>query len=122
MSQQSFNDEHNRLLNILGVIRSQWQLQGRPQKLKLDWHSELNSNNNVIGYVAMADGGWPIPDQQNVKGCSQLIDELLGTGYSETLSIDYNFNTGVCRYMGTHGSSISYQTTSGRVIFVTESH
>lgn len=116
---QSIKTEHNRLLNILGVIRSQWLIKGKPKQLKLDWHSDFNGKVGSVGYILMADGGWPLPSVTSVAGCRDLIEELLGAGYIQKLVTEFNLNTGVCRYIGADEASISYQLTSGRVIFLT---
>ncbi|WP_232775170.1 MULTISPECIES: hypothetical protein [unclassified Shewanella] len=119
VGQQSIKTEHNRLLNILGIIRSQWLIKGRPEQLKLDWRSHLDGEIESISYVSMAVGGWPLPDETSVAGCRDLIEELLGESYTQQIVTKFNSNTGVCRYIGVSGGSISYQTTSGRVIFLT---
>lgn len=119
VGQQSIQVEHNRLLNILGVIRSQWLIKGKPERLQLDWHSNFEGGTESISYVSMAAGGWPIPDETSVAGCRDLIEQLLGASYVRQIVTKFNSNTGVCRYIGVSGGSISYQTTSGRVIFLT---
>ncbi|WP_237524070.1 hypothetical protein [Shewanella sp. KX20019] len=119
VGQRSIQVEHNRLLNVLGVIRSQWQIQGKPERLQLDWRSDLTDSAETISYVSMATGGWPIPDETSVAGCRELIGELLGLSYAKQVVTKFNSNTGACRYIGEEGGSISYQTSSGRVIFLT---
>ena len=117
--QQHIKVDHNRLLNTLGVIRSQWLIRGKPAQLKLDWRSELDGDIESTGFVSMAEGGWPLPNETTVTGCRDLIDELLGTGYSQQIVTKFNSSSGVCRYIGESGGSISYQIDSGRVIFLT---
>lgn len=119
VGQQNIQVVHNRLLNTLGVIRSQWLIRGKPSSLKLDWRSEPEGEVEATGFVAMAEGGWPIPNEASVAGCRELIDELLGAGYSQQIVTRFNSSSGVCRYIGESGGSISYQTGSGRVIFLT---
>nr|WP_283102797.1 hypothetical protein [Shewanella abyssi] len=120
VGKQSMQVEHNRLLNVLGVIRSQWLIQGKPDRLQLDWRSDLTDSVETISYVSMAAGGWPIPDETTVAGCRALVEELLGVSYAQQVVTKFNFNTGVCRYIGISGGSISYQIGSGRVIFLTD--
>ncbi|MEZ9819354.1 hypothetical protein AB4238_01840 [Shewanella sp. 10N.286.45.A1] len=117
--QQHIQVDHNRLLNTLGIIRSQWLIRGKPSPLKLDWRSEPKGDIAATGFVAMAEGGWPILNEASAVGCRELIDELLGAGYSQQVVTRFNSSSGVCRYIDVSGGSISYQTGSGRVIFLT---
>lgn len=119
LSQPSMQVEHTRLLNVLGVARSQWLMRSRPDILLLDWYSENSEHASSTGQVRMAAGGWPVPNETSVAGCRQLLAELLGTGYTQQIETQFNSDTGVCRYIGESGESISYQTSSGRVIFLT---
>ena len=120
LGQPSMQVEHTRLLNVLGVARSQWLMRSKPEVLLLDWYSDSQEHASSTGQVRMAAGGWPIPEETSVAGCRQLLIELLGPGYSKQIDIRFNADTGVCRYIGESGESISYQTSSGRVIFLTE--
>ena len=101
------------------MIRSQWLIRGKPSSLKLDWRSQPDGDVDATGLVTMSEGGWPIPNETSVAGCRYLIDELLGAGYSQQIVTRFNSSSGVCRYIGESGGSISYQTGSGRVIFLT---
>ncbi|ABV89074.1 hypothetical protein [Shewanella pealeana] len=120
LGQPSIQVEHTRLLNVLGVARSQWLMRSKPDILLLDWYSDSQEHASSTGQVRMAAGGWPIPDETSVAGCRRLLIELLGPGYMKQIDTRFNPDTGVCRYLGESGESISYQTTSGRVIFLTQ--
>nr|WP_276521550.1 hypothetical protein [Shewanella sairae] len=120
VGQQNIHLTHNRLLNVLGGIRSQWLIQGQPTELTLNWQTEIEPNDYSVSHVQMSSGGWPIPSETNVAGCRQLMESLLGENYQQTLITKYDFSTASCRYIGTAGGSINYQTISGRVIFLTE--
>ncbi len=120
VGQQSVRVEHTRLLNVLGVVRSQWLMRSKPEVLQLDWYSDSEEHITSTGQVRMAVGGWPILDETSVAGCQQLLSELLGKSYALQIDTEFNVYTGVCRYIGESGDSISYQTTSGRVIFLTK--
>nr|WP_283105596.1 hypothetical protein [Shewanella schlegeliana] len=120
LSQPSMQAEHTRLLNVLGVARSQWLMRSKPEILILDWYSDNPEHASSTGQVRMAAGGWPVPDETSVAGCRQLLVELLGAGYAQQIETRFNPRTDVCRYIGESGESISYQTTSGRVIFLTQ--
>ncbi|ABZ78388.1 conserved hypothetical protein [Shewanella halifaxensis HAW-EB4] len=120
VGQPSIRVEHTRLLNVLGVVRSQWLMRSKPETLVLDWYSDNPEHASSSGQVRMAVGGWPIPDETSVAGCRRLLTELLGLSYVQQIETQFNSDTGVCRYIGDSGESISYQTSSGRVIFLTE--
>ncbi|GIU13872.1 MULTISPECIES: hypothetical protein [unclassified Shewanella] len=120
LAQPSMQVEHTRLLNVLGVARSQWLMRSKPEILQLDWYSDSQEHASSTGQVRMAASGWPIPSETSVAGCRQLLVELLGPGYTKQIDTRFNPDTGVCRYLGESGESISYQTTSGRVIFLTQ--
>ncbi|MCL1139312.1 hypothetical protein [Shewanella pneumatophori] len=110
---------HNRLLNVLAGVKSQWLIRGQPQQLKLDWRTDLNQESLQVSYVLMSTGGWPVPNETNVAGCRQLIGSLLGDSYGQHFVTEHDINTETCRYIGVDGGSISYQLNSGRVIFLT---
>ncbi|MCG9730295.1 hypothetical protein L1D44_10580 [Shewanella sp. Isolate13] len=120
LSRPSMQVEHTRLLNVLGVARSQWLMRSKPEILILDWYSDNPKHASSTGQVRMAAGGWPVPNETSVAGCRQLLMELLGPGYAQQIETRFNSDTGVCRFIGESGESISYQTTSGRVIFLTQ--
>ncbi|MGS0674976.1 hypothetical protein [Shewanella sp. 0m-4] len=119
LSQPSIRVEHTRLLNVMAVARSQWLMRSKPDVLLLDWYSDSEDRVSSTGQVRMAAGGWPILNETSVAGCQQLLSELLGQGYVQQIDTEFNLDTGVCRYIGESGDSISYQTSSGRVIFLT---
>lgn len=120
--QPSIQVEHNRLLNVLGVARSQWLMRSKPDILLLDWYSDDKDRVSSTGKVRMSKGGWPILNETSAAGCRQLLTELLGQGYMQQIETRFNFDTGTCRYIDESGESISYQTQSGQVIFLTASN
>lgn len=118
-AQPSIQVEHSRLLNVLGVVRSQWLMRSKPDILQLDWYSDDIDSVASTGQVRMSAGGWPILNETSVAGCRQLLTELLGQGYMQQIETRFNSDTEICRYIDESGESISYQNSSGRVIFLT---
>ncbi|MFQ6371857.1 MSHA biogenesis protein MshF [Shewanella sp. YIC-542] len=111
--------EHNRLLNVLAMVRSQWLSQGSPASLSADWQlSQARSEQDVL---KMAQGGWPLPASYGATGCQQLWQQLLGVPLQSLgISVRYQADTSTCEYHNRTGQYISYQLSSGRVMFLTE--
>ncbi|QIR13366.1 hypothetical protein [Shewanella aestuarii] len=152
---QSFAMEHNRLLNILAMVKSQWLSTGRPDKILLNWQSmapnvlktldedikankksnvgESDTNNAVNlsrdfdsqlatgNWISLSKQGWPVLETLDVKGCERLWYQLLVSPLKQ-VNVSYDAEIGVCRFIAPDSTTISYQTTSGRVIFLANTH
>ena len=119
LGNSNIQNVHNKMLNVLAGVKSQWLIRGQPTQLKLDWRTDLNQDRLQVSYVSMSEGGWPMPNETSVAGCRQLIGSLLGDSYTKHFVTELDINTETCRYVGVDGGSISYQLNSGRVIFLT---
>ena len=160
LTSQGLAFEHNRLLNVLAMVRSQWLTSGRPTKMLLSWYdvapNVLNDTKDNAGvessktgqpsafgqvdstevdatevdyveadligtnnWILISPKGWPIVDTYDEKGCHQLWQQLLATSTTElALTVVYQKNEQVCRYVSPNQSSLSYQLQTGRVIFL----
>ncbi|MCL1113749.1 MULTISPECIES: hypothetical protein [Shewanella] len=150
LTSQGLAFEHNRLLNVLAMVKSQWLTSGRPNRMLLSWYNVApkvlnNSDSDVatesskngqfsasaasdnteaelIGtdnWITLSAKGWPIVDTFDNDGCQQLWQQLLATRTSElALSVEYQAEDKVCRYVSPNQSSLSYQLLTGRVIFL----
>ncbi|QSX33242.1 hypothetical protein JYB87_16180 [Shewanella avicenniae] len=108
--------EHNRLLNVLAMVRSQWQSLGKPQKMTADWL--MFENGQATNTILMDKGGWPTIVTWNTAGCEQLWTELLGMSVQQAeISTDFDSTQQVCQFRSGAGQRISYQISSGRVTF-----
>jgi hypothetical protein len=139
--------EHNRFLNVLAMVRSQWLASGRPHKMQLSWHhmasnvtsskisddntvskdapskmDAINTDADLVGtdnWIAMSNQGWPTIDTNDVQGCEQLWGHLLATNVQElNITVDYQPDENICRYYSGNTASLSYQLQTGRVIFL----
>ncbi|UJF21983.1 hypothetical protein [Shewanella sp. OMA3-2] len=133
--------EHTRFLNITTMIKSQWLSSGRPKQLLLNWQSmapKVAGNNGDIGaakaerqnatddldnqffaadnWISLSDKGWPIIDSLDVQGCKRLWYQLLATQLTD-IEVSYDADDRICRYTAGDFANISYQFTSGRVLF-----
>ncbi|WP_394203809.1 hypothetical protein [Shewanella waksmanii] len=120
VSAQGLVVEHTRLLNVLGMIKAQWLAKGRPEYMRLDWQFDDVSEGKDQQLVKISRGGWPIVNGVNELACEQLWYQLLG-GHTATQQIVIEVSPGrdVCSYIANNSDRISYQLTSGRVIFLT---
>ncbi|GGB62794.1 MSHA biogenesis protein MshF [Shewanella inventionis] len=148
LTSQGLAFEHNRLLNVLAMVRSQWLTSGRPNKMLLSWYdvapnvlkstegdatSQTSKNGQLtapldsgeaelIGtdnWIKLSAKGWPIVDTFDDEGCRRLWQQLLATQTSElALSVVYHDQDKVCRYASPNQASLSYQLLTGRVIFL----
>ncbi|MBB1439179.1 hypothetical protein H5202_10905 [Shewanella sp. SG41-4] len=143
--------EHNRFLNVLAMVRSQWLASGRPKQMLLSWYdvapnvlADSNGNNTdetsksglsivvnqfdsieaeLVGtnnWIKLSSKGWPLIDTDDVQGCQKLWQQLLATKVSElNITVEYQVDEKVCRYVSNEKASLSYQLQTGRVIFLT---
>ncbi|WP_394129334.1 MSHA biogenesis protein MshF [Shewanella maritima] len=139
--------EHNRFLHVLAMVRSQWMTSGRPSNLHLDWeslasnmqpnlsqaseetkasksseaHSESETYDSAQAQagnvILMSSQGFPELHRVDVQGCYQLWHQLLASS-TKDLIISYDADNQICRYVAQNEASISYQHSSGRVIFL----
>jgi hypothetical protein len=138
--------EHNRFLNVLAMVRSQWLSSGRPDRMLLSWDNlasnvltsqsnETESKNgrtdtdvindddaDLVGtdnWISLSDQGWPIMDTNDVQGCERLWGQLLATNVQQLhIRVDYQSDNNICRYSSDNKASLSYQLQTGRVIFL----
>jgi hypothetical protein len=133
--------EHTRFLNMTTMIKSQWLSSGRPKQLLLNWQSmapkaadkkgEFESakvaqksvadgvDNQFVAtdnWISLSDKGWPMIDSLDVPGCKRLWYQLLATSLTD-IEVNYDANDKVCRYTAEDLANISYQFTSGQVLF-----
>lgn len=118
ISSQGLRVDHNRLLNVLGMVKAQWLAQGRPTEMKLTWAS--TGTEYAESYVKMSAGGWPLPNNRDASGCEQLWYQLLGKDtLSQQFVSEIDAKRDVCNYIANNSDRVGYQLTSGRVIFLT---
>ena len=142
MTGKSLALEHNRLLNITAMIKSQWLSTGRPKRLLLNWESmapDVRTNNQAEtsdsgqlplqatdeldaqlvatgNWISLSDKGWPVINSLDVSGCKRLWYQLLATQLND-IDVSYDADTSVCRYLAEDSTSISYQFSTGRILF-----
>ncbi|MCW3170890.1 hypothetical protein [Shewanella subflava] len=142
MTGKSLALEHNRLLNITAMIKSQWLSTGRPKRLLLNWESmapDVHTNNQAEtsdsgqlllqatdeldaqlvatgNWISLSDKGWPLINSLDVSGCKRLWYQLLATQLND-IDVSYDADTSVCRYLAEDSTSISYQFSTGRILF-----
>ncbi|KFZ37820.1 hypothetical protein HR45_08160 [Shewanella mangrovi] len=116
VSANSLALEHNRLLNVLAMVRSQWQSLGKPQRMTADWL--LFENGQATNTLVMDRGGWPTIDTFDAQGCEQLWFELLGvTAQQADVATEFDGQQQICHFRTESGQSISYQISSGQVAY-----
>ncbi|MCL1068468.1 MSHA biogenesis protein MshF [Shewanella olleyana] len=125
---KSLELEHSRLLYVLAMVKSQWLSQGRPNSLKLSWENiGVGSANKQLGadsirasknIIKMSDKGWPQLSDESEEGCKELWQHLMASNLHDIKAeVFYQNETKICRFATEQSGSISYQTSSGRVIF-----
>ncbi|QLE87085.1 hypothetical protein FLM48_19610 [Shewanella sp. Scap07] len=120
VSAQGLVVEHTRLLNVLGMIKAQWLAKGRPEMMRLDWQFTDVTDGQDQQLVKINRGGWPTVNNVNESSCEQLWQQLLGGDtHSQQIVIEVGPKRDVCSYIANNNDRISYQLTSGRVIFLT---
>jgi len=126
LSAQGLRVDHTKMLNVLAMIKAQWLAKGRPPELRLEWDTggiqdRDPLDNDGQNFVKMSHGGWPLPDTADSKGCRQLWHQLLGREPVEPLMVSQLGPEGdVCRYITNNSDRLTYQLTTGRVIFLTK--
>lgn len=125
ISAQGLRVDHTKMLNILAMVKAQWLAKGRPSEMKLEWDTlgfGERESLDIAGknLVKMSHGGWPIPDVADSVGCKQLWRQLLGRGpVEQQIVTQLNSEGDVCSYIANNSDRLSYQLTTGRVIFLT---
>ncbi|ASJ95444.1 hypothetical protein [Shewanella marisflavi] len=121
VSSQGLRFEHNRLLNVLAMVRSQWLVQGRPKEMRLDWSTAIDLGDGQQPLIKMSDQGWPTLSKVTQEGCKTLWWQLLGGRNELSKIITQADEAGeVCSYIANNGDRLSYQLRSGQVIFLTD--
>ncbi len=119
---------YNRLLNVLVMVRSQWLAYGKPKEMELDWKVfDSNtmgklSNVSISSRVKMSDAGRPLPETKDATGCRKLWYQLMGQELQKQLVVEFHLTEQSCYYKTKSLDSISYQLTTGRVLYVPKPH
>lgn len=133
--------EHTRFLNMTTMIKSQWLSSGRPKQLLLNWQSmapKATDNKGNIesakvaqqsaadgvdnklvatdNWISLSNKGWPVIDSLDIPGCKRLWYQLLATQLTD-IEVSYDADEKICRYTTEDLANISYQFTSGQVLF-----
>lgn len=125
ISAQGLRVDHTKMLNVLAMVKAQWLAKGRPSEMRLEWdgldfatqekHVSVDQN-----LVKMSHGGWPLPDTADSMGCKQLWHQLLGLAPGKQQIVTQLSSEGdVCSFVAKNADRLSYQLTTGRVIFLT---
>lgn len=131
---QSLAIEHTRLLNTLAMVKSQWLSNGRPNKMQLNWEKAGQYDDQVSGlsrisgdldadltatqnWILLSQGGWPILFSNDVTGCKQFWYSVTGAELTE-IEVFIDAEQSNCRYTAPDKASLSYQFSTGRVIFI----
>lgn len=117
VSAQSLAIEQNRLVNVLAMVRSQWQSLGRPSEMQADWllHDQGAS------HLTMARGGWPTVAEMSSAGCDQLWTQLLGiTPAQAEVNANFVAQTQVCEFVAVSGQRLEYQLNNGQLRYFAE--
>ncbi|BDM63088.1 MSHA biogenesis protein MshF [Shewanella sp. NFH-SH190041] len=128
---QGLRLDYNRWLNVLGMLRSQWQGSGQPNIMAVSWIEQITPQSGTsvpvqfkasgVSRVTMSSGGWPLPEQWSTNGCEALWQKLLGVKVDgEGLQAEYRGDSKTCRYFVGDGASVNYQLTTGQVVFLTQ--
>ncbi|WP_144212312.1 MSHA biogenesis protein MshF [Shewanella donghaensis] len=119
---KSLELEHSRMLYVLAMVKSQWLSQGKPKTLKLRWEKissltvDEQPRDNVIN---MSSNGWPILSSLSSQGCSDWWGKLMASKLLNLkVVVNYQPESEICHFATPQSGSISYQVSSGRVIFV----
>ncbi|RTR40466.1 hypothetical protein EKG38_00660 [Shewanella canadensis] len=126
ISAQGLRVDHTKMLNVLAMVKAQWLAKGRPSEMRLEWDTSGFQEREPFeaagqNLVKMSHGGWPLPDVADSVGCKQLWRQLLGRGPVEQQVVtQLNSEGDVCSYIANNSERLSYQLTTGRVIFLTE--
>lgn len=117
VSAQSLAMEHTRLINVLAMVRSQWQSLGRPAQLQADWllHQQAASS------LTMASGGWPTVTESSVAGCELLWTQLLGiTPAQAEIGVDFVAQSHTCQFFAASGQRLEYQLSTGQLYYLAD--
>lgn len=112
---------YNRFLKVLVVVRSQWLAYGKPEVMELDWKvfdSNMHEGGKDNSRVRMSSTGRPLPETLDALGCKQLWQQLMGDELNQQISVEYHLDVQACRYVAKNLDSISYQLSSGRVLYI----
>jgi len=126
ISAQGLRVDHTKMLNILAMVKTQWLVRGRPTEMKLEWDgldfaTQKQQVSVVQNLVKMSAGGWPLPGTADSKGCKQLWRQLLGRKpIEQQLVTQLSAEGDVCSFVANNSDRLSYQLTTGRVIFLTK--
>ncbi|MCH1918124.1 hypothetical protein L9G15_01630 [Shewanella sp. A3A] len=117
VSSQSLALEHNRLVNVLAMVRSQWQSLGRPSEMQADWLM----HDQGVSRLTMARGGWPTVTENSAAGCEQLWTQLLGiTPAQAEISVNFEPQAQRCQFIAMSGQRLEYQLDNGQLHYFAE--
>ncbi len=127
---QGLRIDHTKMLNVLAMVKAQWLSKGRPSEMRLEWDASgfqerepfniEGENSEGRNLVKMSHGGWPLPDTADSMGCKQLWHQLLGLAPGKQQIVTQLSSEGdVCSFVAKNADRLSYQLTTGRVIFLT---
>jgi hypothetical protein len=113
--------EHDKLQNVLVMVRSKWLSLGQPKQLHLDWlASGKGSQSSVL--IDMSLRGFPLPPTPDDAGCAQLWQQLLGTQVQlKALRVEYRHKPAACSYTADNFQRIVYELERESVSFSSES-
>ncbi|MGZ9899629.1 hypothetical protein [Shewanella gaetbuli] len=146
MASKSLAIEHNRLLHIMAMIKSQWLSRGRPEQLLLSWesmapnmHVETVMQQNTVNmaknvknqaavsadvnvtdtgnWITLSKQGWPLLASLDEHGCQLLWYQLLATPL-DNITVSFDSDEHICRFVAKDSASLAYQVNSGRVLFM----
>ncbi|ABV35161.1 conserved hypothetical protein [Shewanella sediminis HAW-EB3] len=131
ISAQGLRLDHSKLLNVLAMVKGQWLAKGRPSEMRLEWDTSgfqdsepfiiEGENSEEHTLVKMSHGGWPLLDTADSVGCKQLWRQLLGRELVEQQVVtQLNPEGDVCSYIANNSDRLSYQLSTGRVVFLTK--
>ncbi|WP_170308227.1 hypothetical protein [Parashewanella tropica] len=124
---QAFKQEYLRLQHVLGVVRNQWIIRGKPQSINLNWQDlnaitqPLNSSNEIVATtkVKLSRDGFPLLNSNDVQGCKLLWNQLMGTSrITLRLVTDYHTSKQHCEYKVPSGGTIIYQLAIEKLKFI----
>jgi len=67
-------------------------------------------------WIRLSNQGWPVINSLDIKGCERLWYQLLATQLNN-IEVSYHDDTRVCRYLAEDSTSLSYQFSTGRILF-----
>ena len=112
--------EHDRMVNMLVMVRSQWLSLGKPTEMKLDWETLGQYQQQAIT-MYISSKGMPLPNTRDSQGCQQLWNALLGSDISiKGINVDYSNKDDACVFFASDKEQIIYSMLTGKVSYLTQ--